>query len=211
MLDPWEEWLLLEPQPASRREAELAALMGRYRWGWLYMLTDESNQDFWITGTGISVAEATDHLKRGLGLLVDGVLSENRTRIQEGLRSLCAGLALLPPGDALTLRVWLSPEKLTAADRPEGPELVPGLSDQVTLWLRLLLLSATDPFSAPRPAFAAGDRVQYRHPSWGLACGQVLRVGGERGPGDARTLLVNDLGPSGAREWWPVAECWRAP
>jgi len=54
-----------------------------------------------------------------------------------------------------------------------------------------------------------GARVAYRHPSWGDVTGTVLegqvRVmdneGGKPGP----SLLVQDLSPNGAREWWPVS------
>ncbi|HYF26550.1 MAG TPA: hypothetical protein VD931_12495 [Baekduia sp.] len=46
---------------------------------------------------------------------------------------------------------------------------------------------------------APGTIVQYNHPSWGPACGEVLRVDGPH-------VLVQDQAPNGAREWWPVAE-----
>ncbi len=42
-----------------------------------------------------------------------------------------------------------------------------------------------------------GTIVAYTHPDWGHARGRVLR--GNR-PG---LVLVQDLSPNGAREWWP--------
>jgi hypothetical protein len=44
--------------------------------------------------------------------------------------------------------------------------------------------------------------VRYAHPSWGTSRGRVLRVDGEPG-----RVLVQDLAPTGAREWWPAGEC----
>ncbi len=43
-----------------------------------------------------------------------------------------------------------------------------------------------------------GTIVHYDHPSWGPCRGRVLRVDGDR-------VLVQDLAPNGAREWWPLA------
>lgn len=45
----------------------------------------------------------------------------------------------------------------------------------------------------------------------GLVSGRVLRVGGERGPRDYASLLVDPAASSGTWEWWPIAQCWRAP
>lgn len=47
-----------------------------------------------------------------------------------------------------------------------------------------------------------GMVVRYLHPSWGPSRGRVLRVDGEPG-----RVLVQDLAPNGAREWWPTGEC----
>jgi hypothetical protein len=47
-----------------------------------------------------------------------------------------------------------------------------------------------------------GMVVRYAHPSWGTSRGRVLRVDGEPG-----RVLVQDLAPTGAREWWPAGEC----
>lgn len=50
------------------------------------------------------------------------------------------------------------------------------------------------------------DIVLYDHPSWGPSRGRVLRVGGQAGPDDTTTILVQDLADHGACEWWPAAD-----
>lgn len=42
--------------------------------------------------------------------------------------------------------------------------------------------------------------VRYHHPTWGAVRGRVLDAGVVR-----EAVLVQDLSPAGAREWWPVA------
>lgn len=46
-----------------------------------------------------------------------------------------------------------------------------------------------------------GAIVRYNHPSWGPSRGRVLALDGRPG-----FVLVQDLAPNGAREWWPVTE-----
>jgi hypothetical protein len=46
-----------------------------------------------------------------------------------------------------------------------------------------------------------GDVVRYDHPDWGPVRGRVLAEPDEEG-----RVLVQDLSPNGAREWWPVAD-----
>jgi hypothetical protein len=51
-----------------------------------------------------------------------------------------------------------------------------------------------------RPVLRKGQRVEYPdHPDWGRCFGTVIRVEGDR-------VLVQDLSPNGAREWWPLAK-----
>lgn len=77
-------------------------------------------------------------------------------------------------------------------------------------WTRTPPRAPTDPGAfapRPRPALTVGAVVSYTHPSWGAVRGEVLRIGGEKGPADTATALCQDLTPTvGAREWWPVAE-----
>lgn len=51
----------------------------------------------------------------------------------------------------------------------------------------------------PAEVLAVGDLVLWPGCPWGVAKGKVLRTDGEPG-----RVLVQDLHPHGAREWWPV-------
>jgi len=48
-----------------------------------------------------------------------------------------------------------------------------------------------------------GDLVFYSHPDWGPSKGRALTPPQDHG--DGPVLLVQDLAPEGAREWWPLA------
>lgn len=44
-----------------------------------------------------------------------------------------------------------------------------------------------------------GDVVVFAHPDWGRVRGKILVIMRTR-------VLVQDLSPHGAREWWPIGE-----
>lgn len=219
MLDPWSEWLFFRPSwPTSPREGEVALLMGTHRWGWLSLLDRSSNRDFWISGSGFCESQAWPELKHGLPLLIDGVLSEKRQQAQEGIHHLCTGLALASPMDGISLRVRLTTERDSepaweGGRRGRAPELVPGLSEQLTLWLRLLVSTRTNSVEVSPLAFVCGPdtHVHRQDPVQGQLRGRVLRLGGERGPYDTSTLLVDPVSAPGKWEWWPIAQCRPAP
>ena len=66
----------------------------------------------------------------------------------------------------------------------------------------LAKLDAEDAAAGYAPV-SVGDVVAYDCPTWGPSRGRVLAVFG-------REVLVQDLAPDGAREYWPRGEIRRA-
>jgi hypothetical protein len=58
------------------------------------------------------------------------------------------------------------------------------------------------------PTLKPGDVVHYHSPSWGEVYGRVIRRAPATSTSTLRNcVLVQDLSPNGAREWWKAEKC----